>query len=147
MGKRRSSKTSDQLLEFVFVDQRPGEGHSTSLKDVRSHAMREALRQKKLGKHIKSPGSNAHIPYKTGRFRLLASSENKTASPNLKHASEQTICEENLAVEEVGVAQQLDPKSISTTLTSFEPSRLIDPFRSAPITVNPQQQKLLWYCK
>jgi hypothetical protein len=144
MDTAGNSKVSAQQFAFVLVNQNNQIENETSLKDVRSHAMREALRQKKLAK----PNTeNAQpLPYRTGRFRLAAS----RSKPKKKIAATSTLSgppakERGSDSEDERIKDSSGALSLSQS--PLKSDGLLDPFDTMPIKLGSRQQLLLYYCK
>jgi hypothetical protein len=145
-----TSKDSGQQFAFVIVNGQEHEDKATSLRDVRAHAMREALRQKKLTKN--TPERIDPLPYKTGRFRLTPS-QSKPKKQRSRIATKDVDANKTRIVspadedDDENATNKALVASTSSSLTHLEPSGLIDPFLSLPIKLGPRQEKLLYFCK
>ncbi|PMD34554.1 hypothetical protein L207DRAFT_533877 [Hyaloscypha variabilis F] len=91
--------SSQSKKSFAFVPVDKDGSHAASLSFIRSHAVRGALRQKKLGGPIASATQEIEkVPFQTGRFRILSShTKVKTAKPKSQEGSQPiSMIEEDL---------------------------------------------------
>jgi hypothetical protein len=138
-------KATDQFT-FIQVDQSRGGAGSASLRDVRRHAVRIALQQKKLGKKFVSPVQHPPFSHGAGRFRLATETSNARKSKS-------TVSTTTVASTEASIPEDVNdiPKKEETTwsisFTRAGSSGLLDPFDPLPFKLGLRQQKLLYYYK
>lgn len=152
--KAPAQAPADKQFAFILVSD---ENQAASQKVVRAHAMRESIRQRKAGLGEAKPSESAPIPYRTGRFRLSASTtkaksgtKSKVQSPQLLEPqttiSRQPSPDESEDSEDLEVA--LDARyGAHVNFQSVPSAGWLEPFNVMPITLGIRQQKLLYYCE
>ena len=143
MDSKSSSNAPGQQFAFVLVNHAADDEKQASLKDIRAHAMREALRQKKLAKP--TPENVEPLPYRTGRFRLAPTQpKSRKQKANSSAATRASVCTES---QEEGKEHVHKDVVASSSLARLESNGLLDPFDTFPIKLGLRQQRLLYYCK
>jgi hypothetical protein len=145
LPRMAGSDQSPQTFAFVVFNQK--NRNATPTKAMRAHAMRNAIRRKRLETRNIALGEPA--PYQTARFRLSSPPTKRKGTKSLEGSTssgESVLDVSKKPVEKAyDLAQRIhhDQHRLSTV-----PSRgRVDPFNTFPITLGPRQHMLLSYCK
>lgn len=148
MVQKASSNQFGNTFAFVVVNRQGQDGDQSlqTSKAIRSHVTREARRRKKAGESSDYPNRESPLPFKTGRFRL-GSSGNQSKGPSLPRQISKEVPPESVNVQDDNEISRMAMETIAKWPRQLQPSYLLDPFNSLPVSLGSRQQNLLYYCE